>query len=197
MRSLYEKVGPMVIFLSPRMVMQMAIRLTPGNERHVLAQIEKKWKVHFPEDPYQYFFVDEALHLSYRHDDQAYVLISLFAFLSFMIALMGLFGLSAFTMERRTKETGIRKVNGAKSTDIFYVLSRQFVLWILIAFVIAVPASWFAMHKWLQHFAYQTRISWWIFMLALLVSLCVALITIYWQTYRAATRNPVEALRYE
>jgi putative ABC transport system permease protein len=196
-RSLYEKIQPMVIFLSPRMVHQMAIRLSPGDNRPVLKQIEKKWNLDFPDDPFQFSFVDEALHLSYLKDDQAHDLISLFAFLSFIIALMGLFGLSAFAVERRTKETGIRKVNGARASDIFYVLSRQFTVWIMIAFIFATPASWFAMHRWLQHFAYRTGISWWIFVLALLISVLVASLTICWQTYRAATRNPVEALRYE
>jgi len=197
MRSLYQVVQPMVIFLSPGRVRQMAIRLAPGNDRRILKQIEKSWNVIFPDDPFQYSFVDESLRLGYMKEDQAHALISLFAFLSLMIALMGLFGLSAFAMERRTKETGIRKVNGATASDIFRSLAGQFAVWILIAFVIAVPASWYAMHRWLQHFAYQTAISWWIFLLALLISLLVAAITISWQTYRAATRNPVEALRYE
>jgi putative ABC transport system permease protein len=196
-RSLYEEIKPMAFFLAPSIIQQMAIRLAPGDNRNTLKEIGRRWNSVFPEDPIEYTYIDEALHLSYLRDDQAHALISLFTFLSLMIALMGLFGLSAFTVERRTKETGIRKVNGATPADILFVLSRQFTYWIMISFTIALPASWFAMHKWLQHFAYRTEISWWIFPFALLISLSIACITIAWQTYRAATRNPVEALRYE
>jgi putative ABC transport system permease protein len=196
-RSLYEKIQPMVIFLSPGTVQQMAVRLAPGDSRATLKQINKKWESVFPDDPIQYVFVDEALHNSYQKEDQAHALITLFTFLSLMIALLGLFGLSAFAVERRTKETGIRKVNGARAADIFYSLSRQFAGWILIAFLIALPVSWYAMHTWLQHFAYRTGISWWVFVLALLLSMLVAGITISWRTYLAAIRNPVDALRYE
>jgi putative ABC transport system permease protein len=196
-RSLYEKIEPMAIFLSTEMVSQMAVRLSPRATNATLDQIKLKWKTIFPEDPIQYTFVDEALHLSYLKEDQAYTLISLFSFLSFVIALLGLFGLSAFAAERRTKEIGIRKVNGAMAGNIFYTLCRQFGLWIAIAFIVALPVAWFTMHRWLQHFAYRTGISWWIFLLALLVSILVAGLTISWQTYRAANRNPVDALRYE
>ena len=196
-RSLYEKIQPMAIFLTPGMLYQVAVRLAPDVTNTTLEQIKKKWKTIFPDDPLQITYVNEALHLSYIKEDQSYTLISLFAFLSFVIALMGLFGLSAFAAERRTKELGIRKVNGATAVDIFYVLCKQFGRWIGIAFLVAVPVSWYAMYRWLQHFAYRTEILWWIFALALLVSILVACMTISWQTFKAATRNPVEALRYE
>jgi putative ABC transport system permease protein len=196
-RSLYDKVQPMAVLLSPQMVRQLAIRITSANTGITLKEIEKRWKGIYPEDPIQYTFVDEALHLKYKKEDQSFFLISLFAFLSFMIAFMGLFGLSAFAAERRTKEIGVRKVNGATAADILYLFCRQFGRWITIAFLIALPLAWFGMDRWLQHFAYRTPISWWVFALSLLVSLLVAAITISWQTYRAATRNPVEALRYE
>ncbi len=175
----------------------MAIRLSPDDTKATLHDIEKVWSSVFPEDPIQYVFVDEALRLSYLKEDQAQSLITVFAFLSLIIALLGLFGLSAFALERRTKETGIRKVNGARPVDILFVLTRQFAGWILVAFIIAVPVSRYAMHRWLQHFAYRTEISWWIFLLAFFISILVAGITICWRTYLAAVRNPVEALRYE
>lgn len=196
-RSLYEKKQPMAIFLSPRMVQQMSVRLNAGDTQETVRQIRKSWSKVFPEDPIQYYFVDEALHLNYLKEDQAHAVIGIFAFLSLVIAMLGLFGLSSYALERRTKETGIRRVNGAGIKDIFFVLSRQFAIWILIAFIIAVPASWYAMHRWLQHFAYRTEPSWWVFLLALFVSLFVAGITISWQTFKASTRNPVESLRYE
>ncbi len=197
MRNLYEKVHPMLLFLVPASTQQMAIRLSAFNTKSTLNDLEKIWSSVFPDDPIQYVFVDEALRLSYLKEDHAQSLIAVFAFLSLIIALLGLFGLSAFALERRTKETGIRKINGARPMDILVVLTRQFAGWILVAFIIAVPASWYAMHRWLQHFAYRTEISWWIFLLAFAVSILVAGITIIWRTYLAAVRNPVEALRYE
>jgi putative ABC transport system permease protein len=196
-RSLYENVKPMAIFLSPGMVYHMIVRLSNNASKPTIHRIENTWKSIFPDDPIQYEFVDEGLHEQYTGEDQTYALISLFSYLSLVIALMGLFGLSAFSIERRTKETGIRKVNGARDIDIFYVLSRQFGIWIVIAFLIATPVAWYAMHNWLQHFAYKTELSWWVFALSGIISICVALITIFWQSYKAATRNPVDALRYE
>ncbi len=196
-RSLYEKVQPMLLFLAPDASQQMAIRFSSNDTKSTLKAIEELWPSVFPEDPIQYLFVDEALRQYYLKEDQAQSLITVFAFLSLVIALLGLFGLSAFALERRTKETGIRKVNGASPLDILYVLTRQFALWILIAFIVSVPVSWYAMHRWLQHFAYRTEISWWIFLLAFSISILVAGITICWRTYLAAVRNPVDALRYE
>ena len=110
---------------------------------------------------------------------------------------MGLFGLAAFFSERRTKEIGIRKVNGAVVAEILKMLNSEFIKWVVMSFIIAMPVSWYAMHKWLQTFAYKTELSWWIFALAGITALGIALLTVSWQSWRAATRNPVEALRYE
>jgi putative ABC transport system permease protein len=197
MRSLYDEIRPMAIFLNTSVIQQMAIRVESTDTRALIREIEKVWARIYPDDPIQYYFVDEALHQTYLKEDQSQTIIGVFALLSLFIALMGLFGLSSYTLERRTKEIGIRLVNGAGIRDVFYALSKQFVLWILVSFVVAAPLSYYAMNRWLQHFAYRTPISWWVFILSLLVSLLVAAITISWQTYRAATRNPVEALRYE
>jgi putative ABC transport system permease protein len=110
---------------------------------------------------------------------------------------MGLFGLAAFFSERRTKEIGIRKVNGAVVAEILKMLNSEFIKWVVMSFIISTPVSWYAMHKWLQTFAYKTELSWWIFILAGISALAIALLTVSWQSWRAATRNPVEALRYE
>lgn len=196
-RSLYENVKPMAIFLSPGMVYHMIVRLSNKASKSTFHKIENTWKSIYPDDPIQYEFVDEGLHAQYIGEDQTFALISLFAYLSLVIALMGLFGLASFSAERRTKEMGIRKVNGASVIDIFYALSKQFGAWIAIAFIIAIPIAWYVMHRWLHHFAYKTALSWWVFALSGIISFCVALLTISWQSYKAATRNPVEALRYE
>jgi putative ABC transport system permease protein len=196
-RSMYEKIYPMAVFLSPEMTRKMAIRLKPESLDKSMELIQGKWKSVFPDDPMQYSFVEDGMRLKYIREDQTHALIGMFTFLSIVIALMGLFGLSTFAAQRRTKEIGIRKVSGADTLDIFYILCRQFGRWIALSFLMGVPVAWFIMHRWLQHFAYRTEISWWIFVLAVVFSLLVAGITISWQTLKAATRNPVEALRYE
>jgi putative ABC transport system permease protein len=196
-RSLYDKIQPMAIFLTPDMVRQVAIRLAPLANGETIKEIGQKWKTVFPDDPIRYTYVDEGLHMYYIREEQTFFIITLFTFLSFVIALMGIFGLSTFSAERRTKEIGIRKANGAMVTDIFYLLFKKIGGWIIIAFLISMPMAWYSMHKWLQHFAYRTEISWWIFALAFAISIGVAGITICWRTYLASIRNPVEALRYE
>ena len=110
---------------------------------------------------------------------------------------MGLFGLTAYTVVQRKKEIGIRKVNGATITQILSLLNKDFIKWVGLAFIIAVPISWYAMNKWLEGFAYKTTISWWIFVLAGITALIIALLTVSWQSFRAAIANPVDALRDE
>jgi putative ABC transport system permease protein len=123
--------------------------------------------------------------------------VSLFSFIAIAIAALGILGLSMFLAESRTKEIGIRKVNGAKVSEILNILNKDFIKWVVIAFVIATPIAWYAMNKWIGNFAYKTTLSWWIFVLAGVLALGIALLTVSWQSWRAATRNPVDALRYE
>ncbi len=120
-----------------------------------------------------------------------------FAVLAIFLACIGLMGMASFILARRTKEIGIRKVNGATVSEIIQMLNLSFVKWIIVAFVIATPIAWYSMDKWLASFAYQTSLSWWIFVLSGLITLGIVLLTVSWLTYRAARRNPVEALRYE
>ena len=122
---------------------------------------------------------------------------SLFAGCAIVICCLGILAMSLFTCQRRIKEIGIRKVNGAKVTEVITMLNKDFVKWVAIAFVIASPIAWYAMNKWLGDFAYKTEMSWWIFALAGLLALGIALLTVSWQSWKAATRNPIEALRYE
>jgi len=114
-----------------------------------------------------------------------------------VICSLGILAISLFTCQRRIKEIGIRKVNGAMISEILVMLNRDFVKWVLLAFAISIPVTWYVIHKWLENFAYKTEISWWIFALAGLLALGVALLTVSWQSWRAATRNPVDSLRYE
>jgi putative ABC transport system permease protein len=133
----------------------------------------------------------------YRSEERFAKTIGLFAVLAIVISCIGILGLAIFSSERRIKEIGIRKVNGAKISEVMTMLNRDFVKWVFIASVIAIPVSWYAMNKWLENFAYKTELSWWIFALAGLLALGIALLTVSFQSYKAAVKNPVESLRYE
>jgi putative ABC transport system permease protein len=120
-----------------------------------------------------------------------------FSFLALFIASLGLFGLALYSTERRTKEIGIRKVFGGSVKGIVYMLLGDFVKWVLLANLIAWPLAWYFMHKWLQNFAYQTPISWWVFLIPAIITLLVAITTVAWQSFRTAMQNPVQALKFE
>jgi len=150
-----------------------------------------------PSFPVEISFLDQAVENLYKSELRFHRIFSLFAGCAIVICCLGIFAMSLFTCKRRIKEIGIRKVNGAKVTEVMVMLNKDFVKWVAIAFVIACPIAYYAMNKWLEKFAYKTELSWWVFALAGLIALAIALITVSWQSWKAATRNPVEALRYE
>ncbi len=163
----------------------------------MFANLKTEWEKFFPVDPFEFQFTNEKYQLQMKADEKLAGIFSVYTFLSILLAALGLFGLAANSTEKRTKEIGIRKVNGAKVSEILAMLNKDFVKWVVVAFVIATPVAYYAMHKWLESFAYKTTLSWWVFALAGLLALGIALLTVSWQSWRAATRNPVEALRYE
>jgi len=163
----------------------------------LLAGMEQEWKKVFPNDGFQYSFLNESITWLYGQEENTAWLINVAMGITIFISCMGLFGLGLFTAQKRTKEIGIRKVLGASVADITVMLNRDFVVLVLIAFVIAAPISWYFMHQWLQDFAYRTTMSWWVFVLAGLSAVGVALLTVSWQALRAAVANPVESLRSE
>ena len=163
----------------------------------LIADVEQKWNKLSPNIPFEYRFLDAEWDNLYKKETQFQKLFTHAGWISIFIACLGLFGLSMFVAERRTKEIGIRKINGASIAEILTLLNKSFVKWIIIAFVIATPIAYYAMNRWLENFAYKTALSWWIFALAGIAALLVALLTVSWQSWRAASRNPVEALRYE
>lgn len=168
------------------------------NETHrVIELVEQKLSEVFPGQPVRYHFLQEEVQEQYESESVLLKLINTFSFLSILIACFGLIGLSVFISEQRTKEIGIRKVNGASITEVLLLLLKDVVIWIAVSFVLATPLSYFAMRKWLESFAYKTDISWWIFLLSAAIALMIALITVSWQTFKAARRNPIDALRYE
>jgi len=150
-----------------------------------------------PAFPVEISFFDQAVENLYQSELQFRRTFSLFAGSAIVICCLGILAMSLFACQRRIKEIGVRKVNGAKVSEVMAMLNRDFVKWVAIAFVIATPIAYYAMNKWLESFAYKTELSWWIFALAGLLALGIALLTVSWQSWKAATRNPVEALRYE
>ncbi len=175
----------------------LSLKTKPGASLQVIDLLQEKWKKAFSGLEPDYFFADAKLNEQYKEYTKINTLITWFSILAILLSCMGLFALSSYTMAKRTKEIGIRKVNGAKVSEILAMLNKDFLKWVVLAFIIALPISWYAMQKWLEGFAYKTSISWWIFALAGVTALAIALLTVSWQSFKAATTNPVEALRDE
>ncbi|MCG6189805.1 ABC transporter permease [Maribellus maritimus] len=165
--------------------------------RETMNSVEKIWNQLSPNFPFEYKFLDQSLEALYTREKQFQCILSFATIVSLLLSCLGLIGLSFFVMEQRTKEIGIRKVNGAKISEILTMLNKDFVKWVVIALIIATPIAYYGMSKWLENFAYKSSLNWWIFALAGILALMIALLTVSWQSWRAATKNPVEALRYE
>lgn len=175
----------------------MSVRSKPGASLKVVESLKKMWKDTEPKSTVNYFFAIDKLNDYYKEYLQINKIIGWFSALAIILSCMGLFALSSYALTRKTKEIGIRKVNGAKVLEVMIMLNKNFIKWVFISAIIATPLAWFALNKWLQKFAYKTDLSWWIFALGGLIVLMIAMLTVSWQSWRAATRNPVEALRYE
>lgn len=171
--------------------------MTMGNTEKALDDMSRIWHQIFPVSTYNYTFLDQKYEALFKDEQKFAKAFQLFTVLAILIASLGLFGLTSYTCLQRTKEIGIRKVNGATITQILSLLNKDFVKWVGLAFVIAVPVAWFAMDKWLSVFAYKTSLSWWVFALAGILALMIALLTVSWQSIKAAMTNPVESLRNE
>jgi len=197
-RSLHDKIGPACIMFTPQFWPQaINVRFDKNGIGQGMGFVRDKWQEILPGYPLKYQFYDQWFDSMYRSEERFAKTIGFFAILAIVISCIGILGLAIYSSERRIKEIGIRKVNGAKISEILAMLNRDSVKWVVIAFIIAIPIAYYAMHKWLEIFAYKTNLSWWIFALAGLLALGIALLTVSWQSWRAATRNPVEALRYE
>ncbi|RMD63593.1 ABC transporter permease [Candidatus Parcubacteria bacterium] len=211
-QSLHARIKPLVLALDtaplrggienidggPLMGMNViSVRLGPGDLPQTLALLERTWKEIAPSLPFQFSFLDDNLEQQYSTEVRLSKIASYSAALAIVIACLGLFSLVAFAAERRTKEIGIRKVLGATVTNVVALLSKDFVKLVLLANIIAWPVAWWAMNKWLQNFAYRISIEWWVFVLAGILALAIALVTVSTQAVRAALANPVESLRYE
>ena len=195
--SLHSSIDNFAFKITPPENRFLMISYHPAQVDAVVTGITSLMERLYEDVVFDYFFLKQSIDNAYASDRQLGRLIKSFSVIAATIALMGLFGLSFILSNRRTKEIGIRKVNGAKIWQVMLMLNMDFVKWVTIAFVIATPIAYYAMDRWLQNFAYRTPLSWWVFALAGLLALVIALLTVSWQSWLAARRNPVEALRYE
>lgn len=198
-KELREKIGPLMLRqqVGGFYVDNIFLKVRGANVFDTADKIKTTYASLIDETQFELTFVEDTINQWYEKDERTGKIIGYFTLLSFIISAMGILAMSTFYMQQRKKEIGIRKVNGATITQILSLLNKDFVKWVGLAFVIAVPISWYAMNQWLQGFAYRTTMSWWIFALAGLTALIIALLTVSWQSFKTAITNPVEALREE
>ncbi len=192
--SLHEEMSSLVLINGSGGYLSVRIS---GDIQQNLKKIEQTWDKFAKGQSLDYVFFDEDFGRLYTAEVRTKKIVSIFSALAILIACLGLLALAAFVAEQRTKEIGIRKVNGARISEILLSLNRNFMKWVGIAFVIAVPGAWYLLNNWLGNFAYKTNLSWWVFVLAGVAAFLVTMLTVSWISWKAATRNPVEALRYE
>lgn len=197
--SLYEKARPTIFskIYTDRFIDYILLNIEPSQTENILMESKTVYGSFSTSFPFNYSFLNDKINQAYVKESRTLKLITWFSAFGIILSSLGMLSLSLILINKKTKEIGIRKVNGAKIFETVQMLNANFMKWVSIAFIIACPISYFVMNKWLQNFAYKTELSWWVFALAGCIALLIALLTVSWQTYRAARRNPVEALRYE
>ncbi|HEY8784519.1 MAG TPA: ABC transporter permease [Mucilaginibacter sp.] len=196
-KSFHEPIGPLLIFLDHSQTQDLFVRITGANTASTIRGIEKIWKERVPERPFDYKFLDEDYDALYRTEQRTAGVFTTFSVLAILLACLGLFAVTAYAVVQRTKEIGIRKVLGATISNIILLISKDFLLLVIVATAIASPIAWYMSNKWLQDFAYRIAIHWWIFIAAGAASLIVAGLTVSIQALKAALANPVKSLRSE
>ena len=197
--SAHETIGDYVFWLNESRgnARFIPIRLGVGSLHAGMDAVKKVWNENYPNHEMDYFFMDEKIAQQYKAETILSRILFAFSSIGILISIIGISALALFISQQRTKEIGIRKVNGANISEVMTLLNSDFIKWVTISFVIATPVAYYALNKWLENFAYKTGLSWWVFALAGLAALVVTITTVSWISWRAATRNPVEALRYE
>jgi putative ABC transport system permease protein len=175
----------------------LSIRLASGQIASGLEHISRVWQKLVPNYPLSYFFIDESFERMHRSDQRMGEVFTVFSVLAILVACLGLFGLAAYTIEQKTREIGIRKALGARVSSIYLLMSRDFIKWVAIANIIAWPVAYWAMNRWLQNFAYRVHVVIDIFLLSGGIALVLALVTVSFQSIKAARANPIDSLRYE
>jgi ABC-type antimicrobial peptide transport system permease subunit len=196
-RSFRRGIDPVLVTTAKRGYNQAGIKLLTADVAPVMGSIEKIWNQTFPEFVFEYKFLDDKIESFYRQENQLSSLYKIFAIIAIFLSCLGLYGLASFMAVQRTREVGIRKVLGATAGSIVYLFSKEFIILISIAFVIATPIAWYYMHNWLQDYVYRINISWWIFFAGGISAIVIALVTVSFQAIRAAIANPVKSLRTE
>ncbi|MBA4167771.1 MAG: FtsX-like permease family protein, partial [Chitinophagaceae bacterium] len=195
--SFRDKTPPLVLSTGIGHYNTTSIKINSGNLAATKEAIEKTWNIYYPEYAVVSNFIDDNISKFYRQEDQLSLLYKLFAGIAIFISCLGLYGLVSFMTVQKTKEVGIRKVLGASASSIMFLFSREFILLVCIAFALAAPAAWYVMHNWLSNFAYQTTVGAGIFIVAMIISICIALATVTWKSVKAAMANPVQSLKME
>ena len=198
-RDIHQKIGPVMIFTlnENEYAWSILVKISDKDVIQTVDKIKTTYKDFSSGLPFEWEFVNERMQSWYEKEVKTSHILSYFAFLSIIISTLGILAMSLFYIQNKIKEIGIRKVNGAGSGEIIMMLNSDFILWVILAFFVACPVSWFAMSKWLESFAYKVNIDWWIFAMVGIAALIAAVLTISIQSWRASIRNPVEALRYE
>jgi len=196
-RSFRRDLAPVLMTTSRRFYNQAGIKFATADVSPAMKSIEKAWARTFPEFVFEYKFLDDKIENFYKQENQLSNLYKIFAIIAIFLSCLGLYGLASFMAVQRIKEVGIRKVLGASVSSVVYLFSKEFIMLIGIAFVIATPIAWYLMHKWLQDYVYRIHISWWLFIAGGIASIAIALITVSFQAIKAAMANPVKSLRTE
>jgi putative ABC transport system permease protein len=196
-KSLYDKMEPTVLQIFPPAYWKVAVKMETADLPNTLAQVKEVWSQFAPDFPIDYRFLDDSFEQMYQAEDKLKVLLSIFTAMAIFVGCLGLFGLAAYAAERRKREIGIRKVLGASVENIVLLLSQDFVKLVLLALLIASPIAWYFMNDWLQDFAYRINVGWWVFVLAGLTAVTIALLTVGFHAIKAALKNPVRNLRTE
>ncbi len=196
--SLHHEIEPVgMVLIADGSESFISVRIEEGNTEATISGIKAIWDEFVPDRPLEYSFMDREFEFWYKTDRKIGLITGLLSVLAIIISSLGILGLMTYLVTRRTKEVGIRKVNGALAPDIHFLFIKDTSKWLIVAFVFAIPISIIAMRRWLQGFAYKTEISWWIFAIAFLIIYAIALATIFWQSLKAARQKPIDSLRYE
>jgi putative ABC transport system permease protein len=195
--SLQQAIEPLAIFPVDERFSRITLKVDIKKASQVVGLIESTWKKHFPSALFDYDFVSQQIKDQYQSEERFSKIFLYFSILSLLIACLGLYGLISYAAVQKTKEIGVRKILGATANGIALMLSKDFLKLVVVAFVIATPVAWYIMNNWLQDFAYRTTITWWMFAIAGLTVVFIALLTVSFQAIKAAVANPVKSLRTE
>jgi len=196
--SLYTPIEPLIIFQqNPSKMGLLAIKTNGTNDKEVTKRLNELYSQISPDEIFDIKNLEEQMKTWYSHEENQAKIIGAFSILATVLAVMGLFGIAMIRIARKTKEIGLRKVNGASIPEVIYLLNKDFVRWVFVSLIIGIPVSYYLMSVWQNRFAYKTELSWWVFAVAGFSAILIAVLTISSQSWRTANRNPVEALRYE